>query len=99
MPDHVHLYCEIPKTIALSQFVNAIKSLSSKWLREEFKELAGFRWQAGYAAFSVDKTSDSRLQEYIRTQEQHHRILSFEQEYVRLLRRFEIHFDPTYVFD
>lgn len=97
--DHVHIYSEYPKTLALSQFVNSVKSISSKWLREEYGELRGFHWQTGYAAFSVDKSRDEALQAYIRNQEEHHRVMSFQEEYLRLLRRFDIPFDPRYVFD
>jgi putative transposase len=99
MEDHVHVYTEYPKTLALSQFVNSVKAISSKWLRDEYGDLEGFHWQSGYAAFSVDKTHDERLQEYIRNQEEHHRRMSFQEEYLKLLKRFGIPYDPRYVLD
>jgi putative transposase len=48
--DHVHLYVEYPKTLSLSQFVNTVKSHSSKWLKESYPELQGFHWQGGLRA-------------------------------------------------
>jgi putative transposase len=77
--DHIHVYTEYPKTLTLSQFVNSVKSISSKWLRDEYDELRGFHWQTGYAAFSVDKSRDEALQAYIQNQEEHHRVMSFQE--------------------
>lgn len=97
--DHLHLYAEYPKTIALAQFVGAIKAHSSKWLRRTFPAMAGFRWQTGYAGFSVHRRDDERLRAYIEGQEEHHRTISFPEEYLKLLRLHGIAFDPRYVLD
>jgi putative transposase len=99
MEDHVHLYVDLPKTTSLSQFVNSIKSVSSKRLKETYPELGDFHWQGGYAGFSVDKRQDEALQSYIRNQEEHHRSMSFQEEYVKLLTQFDTPFDARYVFD
>ena len=96
--DHIHLYAEYPKTITLSQFVSLIKSHSSKWLRESYPALRGFHWQSGYAGFSVQRRGDEALHEYIRSQEEHHRTVTFQEEYLKLLRRHKVDFDPRYVF-
>ena len=95
--DHVHIYCEYPKTISLAQFVSKIKSNSSKWLRETFPELQGFHWQSGYGAFSVGRRGDEPLAEYIRSQEAHHRTMTFETEYLRILSAHRIPYDSRYV--
>ena len=95
--DHVHIYCEYPKTTSLAQFVSRIKSNSSKWLREAYPELQMFRWQSGYGAFTVGRHGDDRLVEYIRNQEAHHRTMTFEEEYLRLLKAHRIAYDPRYV--
>ena len=83
--DHVHLYLECPKTLAIASFADIVKTTSSKWLRQTFRECKGFHWQSGYAAFSVNPADDERLRRYIRNQEQHHAGLSFEDEYRRVL--------------
>lgn len=95
--DHVHIYCEYPKTTSLAQFVSKIKSNSSKWLRETYPELDLFHWQSGYGAFTVGRRGDERLTEYIRNQELHHLTMTFEEEYLRLLNAHRIIFDPRYV--
>jgi REP element-mobilizing transposase RayT len=97
--DHIHVYADYPKTIALSQFVNKIKSNSSKWINEERLASEPFHWQSGYGAFSVGRSGDRALQEYIRNQEEHHRTMTFDEEYVRLLRCHDIAFDSRYVLD
>jgi putative transposase len=76
-----------------------VKSHSSKWLKESYRELQGFHWQGGYAGFSVNRKEDEALQEYIRNQEEHHRAMSLQEEYLKLLKRFGIPYDPRYVFD
>lgn len=95
----IHLYAEYPKTVTLSGFVNAVKSHTSKWLRETYPALSSFRWQTGYAGFSVQPRGDDKLIEYIQNQEAHHRTTDFRQEYLNLLRRHRIDFDHRYVFD
>jgi putative transposase len=97
--DHVHLYAEYPKTIALSQFVSLIKAHSSRWMRETYASMAGFHWQSGYAGFSVQGRGDAALREYIANQEEHHQRTTFNDEYLAILNRHGITFDPKYVFD
>jgi len=96
--DHIHIYTDYPKTTSLSQFVNTIKSVSSKWLRETYPSLAGFRWQTGYSAFSVTGRGDQALIAYIANQERHHRTRSFEEEYLHFLEIHKVTYDHRYVF-
>jgi hypothetical protein len=96
--DQVHIYADYPKTSCLSQFVNLIKSNSSRWLNEEFFNSA-FHWQSGYAAFTVSPRGDEALQEYIRNRAKHHARMTFEEEYLRLLRDHGITYDSRYVLD
>ncbi len=97
--NHIHVYAEYPKTLALVRFVNVIKSNSSKWLRESQPALSAFHWQRGYAGFSVQRRNDERLREYILNQEEHHRTLTFQDEYLLLLERHGMALDSPYVFD
>lgn len=70
--DHVHVYVGLSANVPLSSLVVTLKSHSSAWLRENFHELAGFRWQRGFAAFGVDPRDDAALRRYVRSQEQVH---------------------------
>ena len=89
--DHVHLLLELKPTSAPADLVRVLKTNSSRWLRSE--RLRHFSWQNGYAAFSVSKSMQSRVAAYIEGQEEHHKRVDFESEYVSLLKRNEIEFE------
>lgn len=92
--DHVHLYVELPDTLALADLVNAVKLHSARWIHESFGHRRDFQWQAGYAAFTVAASRDSELQDYIRNQEIHHRQRGFAAEYLQLLEECRVPYDP-----
>ena len=98
MPDHIHLFAKLPPTMAVSDMLRLIKANSSKWAGER-DEVRYFEWQAGYAAFSVSESQAGRVRDYVRSQIAHHRIRTFKEEYVALLRKHKIEFDERYVFD
>jgi putative transposase len=92
--DHVHLLFRLPPTLSLVRAVTLIKSNSSIWMKENEKR---FAWQEGYGAFSVSSSNVSRVIRYIDGQEAHHRTRSFEQEFLALLKKHGVKFDPKYV--
>ena len=96
--DHVHLYLECPRTMAVADLASIIKTTSSKWLRQTFENCKGFYWQEGYAAFSVNPADDVRLRDYIRNQEGHHQTRPFECEYRKLLDRNHLQYEERYLF-
>lgn len=95
MEDHLHLLFRLPPTRPLADAVALVKSNSSKWLRESGKE---FAWQEGYGAFSVSSSNVDTVIRYIQKQEAHHRKISFEDEFISLLKKHRIDYDPKYVF-
>ena len=95
MEDHIHFLLQIPPTVALSKAVLAIKSNSSRWASEEGLE---FAWQQGYGAFSVSSSIVPTVIRYIQNQEEHHRGMSFDAEFLALLKKHGMEFDPKYVF-
>ena len=97
--DHVHLLCRLSKTLSAAEFIKEIKRGTSAWVKEQFPDLQEFYWQNGYGAFSVSPSHVDALQKYIQNQEQHHRQESFQDEFRRLLRKYEIEFDERYVWD
>src|SRR5262245_56802715 len=99
MYDHIHLYGSLPSTISIADFVNAVKSNSSRWIHETFPNHRGFAWQEGYGAFSVSKSQESHVIGYINTQEQHHNKRSFKEEYLVFLDRYRIEYDERYLWD
>ena len=95
--DHVHLYSSLPSTITIADFVNAVKSNSSRWVHESFPRISAFGWQEGYGAFSVSKSEESKVINYIRNQERHHAKRTFKEEFVEFLDRYEIEYDEQYL--
>ncbi|HUT92479.1 MAG TPA: transposase [Thermoguttaceae bacterium] len=95
--DHIHLAAILPATRAPSDVLRDVKALSSKWLHQTFPSLHGFGWQDGYAGFSVSETVMSKVVDYIRKQQEHHRRMTFEEEIARLLRQHGIEFDERYI--
>jgi putative transposase len=98
-PDHVHLYVSLPSTITIADLVNAFKANSSRWIRQTFSNRRCFGWQEGYAAFSVSRSEEHAVVEYIRNQDEHHQQRDFQAELLDLLGRHGSEYDPRYVFD
>ena len=99
VPDHIHLLIAHPRTFAPSELVQEIKTGSSKWLKTKAAPYAEFHWQAGYGIFSISPTHRLALERYIANQAEHHRIVTFQDEYRRLLEKYEVPFDERYVWD
>jgi REP element-mobilizing transposase RayT len=99
MPDHVHLLLRLKADLKLADLVRAVKAVSSKWIHERPQSIPEFAWQAGYAAFSVSQSKEAAVKSYILNQEAHHRRASFEEELMEMLKRHQIDFDPTKLFD
>ena len=97
--DHVHLLISMPTTVSVAKGVQAIKGGSSKWVHETFPELHDFSWQEGYGAFSVSKSHLDETIVYIRSQAEHHRHKSFQDEYRAFLQKHEIAFDERFLWD
>jgi putative transposase len=93
--DHVHLLFHLPPTLTLSKAISLIKANSSKWMNEHGR---GFAWQEGYGAFGVSESNLGAVAKYIRNQEKHHAKISFEDEFLALLKKHGIEFDLKYVF-
>ena len=83
--DHVHIFTSLHPTVALSDLIKEIKTASSLWIKGQQVFPAFSHWQDGYGAFTHALTDKSRLIEYIRTQEEHHKQVSFREEYESLL--------------
>jgi REP element-mobilizing transposase RayT len=93
--DHAHALVLLPATIPLAKSIQILKSCSSKWLNETV--LKNFSWQEGYGAFSVSASQTEGVIEYIANQREHHAKRSFEEEFISLLKRYGINYDPAHV--
>ena len=93
--NHAHLLIALPATVPLAKAVQVLKANSSRWLGEQGFD---FAWQDGYAAFSVSASNVEAVKYYIEHQAEHHAKRSFEDEFVSLLRRSGVPYDPEFVF-
>jgi len=97
--DHIHLLFELSRTAAVSDVIQHIKSTSSQWIKKREDSLTDFSWQNGYGAFSVSMSNIEAVKLYIQNQQEHHKTLSFQDEYRQFLIRHDISFDERYVWD
>jgi REP element-mobilizing transposase RayT len=99
MPDHVHILAKTPRTIADMDFMRTLKTNSSKWVHETFPSLSHFAWQVGYGWFSVSKSVTTDVEGYIERQQEHHRRMSFQEEFLAILKKHEIEYDERFLWD
>ncbi|NBD39280.1 MAG: IS200/IS605 family transposase [Verrucomicrobia bacterium] len=97
--DHVHMAVRLSRTLSAAGLVEKAKTASSRWLKTNGNGWQAFSWQRGYAAISVDPNGINAVSHYIATQENHHREVSFQDEYRALLRESGIEFKEKYMWD
>ena len=97
--DHVHILCRLGRTISVADLVKELKRDSSQWLKTKSAALVDFYWQSGYGAFSVSPSHVELLRRYIANQEEHHRQVTFQDEFRRLLKKYGLDWDERYVWD
>jgi putative transposase len=93
--NHVHILLSLPANMPLAKAMQLIKGASSRWMNE--KHTKGFAWQEGYGAFTVGISQKAVTIAYIRSQAEHHRKRSFEEEFVAFLKKHNVEYDPRYV--
>ena len=95
--DHVHLLVALTPKAALSDLMRVLKTNSSRWVHEELRQQ--FAWQSGYGAFSVSHSNAEQVRLYIANQQEHHKTVSFQEEFIAFLKRHEIPYDPRYIWE
>lgn len=95
--DHVHILCMFSKKLALDKLLQELKANSSKWMKKKDDRLKQFFWQDGYGAFSVSPNHVSNLKEYISNQHEHHKDVTFKEEYLKVLKKNNIKYDERYL--
>lgn len=97
--DHVHILFGMPVTTNIADLVGGVKANSSKWINEQQFIKGKFLWHEGYGAFSYAKSQRDVVIGYIINQEEHHRKISFREEYLKMLSGFDVTYQEKYLFE
>jgi REP element-mobilizing transposase RayT len=97
--DHVHMLVGLGRSISQADYIKELKRSSSVWIKERDRRLSDFAWQGGYGAFSVDVTSIDRIRRYIANQEQHHKAVSFQDEFRAILQEHGLECEEKYIWE
>lgn len=95
--DHMHLLARVPATITLADLIRDVKTNSSAWMHDQGS--IQFAWQGGYGAFSVSPVLLDEAVAYIQNQHEHHRTVTFQEEYLAFLRKYEVEYDERFLWD
>jgi REP element-mobilizing transposase RayT len=96
MPDHIHLLVSLTASSTVSNLIKEIKVSSTKWMHSELNNKR-FSWQEGYACYTVGYSTFHGVMSYIENQETHHQSVSFDDEYINMLKMQQIDFDSRFV--
>ena len=97
--DHVHIFLGLNPSISISDTVHDLKQGASLFINRNNLMPYNFSWQEGYGAFSYSKSQIKQVYQYISNQEKHHHKTTFREEYIEFLKKFEIDYDPKFLFD
>jgi REP-associated tyrosine transposase len=95
--DHIHALIMAPPTLSPSKIVQLLKGGSSLWIHTEFPEISSFDWEDGYGLFSINKSFVPKVERYIKSQREHHRKMSFQEEYREFLKMHGVDYDERYL--
>jgi len=98
MEDHVHCFLALKPSISISDLMRTVKAKSSKKINENGYLQHRFAWQEGYGSFSYSHSHMDAVYRYIKNQEKHHKKMTFKEEYMKLLDKFELPYDKRFVF-
>jgi len=99
VPDHIHFLVGFGTTMSIADFMEEVKSVSSRFINEKHWVNGKFEWQRGYGAFSYSHSQIDRVVKYILNQQIHHLRKTFREEYLDLLKKSEVNYDEQYLFE
>jgi REP element-mobilizing transposase RayT len=97
--DHTHSLFALSRTHSIASVVKEVKRTSSGWIKTTSRKLSKFHWQGGYASFSVSQSNLTNVIRYIENQEEHHKRVTFQDEYRAFLKAYGVEFDERYLWD
>jgi len=98
MPDHTHILIGLNPAMSISDLVRDIKRSSSIFINEKKWFAGNFNWQEGYGVFSYSRSQLDDIYKYIQNQEEHHKKVSFREEYLGILKTFDVEYDERFLF-
>ena len=98
MGGHVHMLVGFRTTQSVADLMQDVKVDSSQWINANRFCGSRFEWQSGYGVFSYSKSQVPAVANYIQSQKEHHRKVTFGEEYRSLLEKFEVEYDERYLF-
>ena len=99
MPDYIHAFIGLRPSKAISDLVRDLKNNSSNFINEKKWIKGKFYWQEGYGAFSYSRSQIENVYNYILNQEEHHKKKTFREEYIDLLKKFNVEYNNKYLFE
>ena len=99
IPNHIHILIGLNPAEALSTLVKEVKRCSTKFINEQRWLKGKFSWQNGYGAFSYSRSHLDSVINYIKNQEKHHKRKTFKEEYLEMLKKFEVEYDERFIFE
>ena len=98
MEDHMHCFLGLKPVVSVSELMKTVKAKSSKYINDHKLTKERFEWQEGYGIFSYCQRDVDQIYNYVKNQQEHHQKKSFREEYLDLLKEFELTYDEQYIF-
>jgi REP element-mobilizing transposase RayT len=95
--NHVHLLVSLSKNWAIAPLLENLKKDSSRWIKSQGSQFRDFYWQTGYGAFSVGESTAQAVKFYIARQKEHHKRTSFQEEFLAILKKYNVNFDARHI--
>jgi len=99
VPNHIHFLIGLNPAEALSTLVKEVKRCSTNFFNEQNWPRGKFGWQGGYGGFSYSRSQLDKVKKYIENQEKYHERKTFREEYIEMLKRFEVVYDEKFIFE
>ena len=88
-PDHLHFLVSRSPAISEQELATIAASSSEKFINQNKLVVGKFAWQQSASAFSVSKQDVDRVCKYILNQPEHHKKVSFEEEYQKFIEYYQ----------
>ena len=96
--DHMHLFVGLNPSQSISDMMRLVKGDSSEFINKHRLTQGKFKWQAGYGAFSNSRSQIDDVVKYILNQKTHHHKKTFKEEYLEILKEYDVDYDEKYIY-